>query len=73
MLQGPSFSPAFVFSINSLILSGSPFTSFLLAEAALYSCECSCPKILRNYVLFIIIHIFSTHFAINLFFGGFLA
>ena len=38
---------------------------------ALYSCVCSCPKILRNIfylLLFIIIHIFSTHIAINLFY-----
>ena len=33
---------------------------------ALYS-MCSCPKISRNVFLFIITHIFSTHFAINLF------
>ena len=33
---------------------------------ALYSCVCSCPKISKC-LLFIIIHIFSTHFAINLF------
>ena len=35
MLSGPSFKSAFVFSINSLILPGFPFTSFHLAEASL--------------------------------------
>ena len=65
-----SFRSVFVFSINSLTLSGFPLTSFHLAEVtlsaffvALYSYVCSCPKI---WILFIIIHIFSTHFAINL-------
>ena len=33
MLSGPSFRSAFVFSINSLILSGFPLTSFHLAQA----------------------------------------
>ena len=35
MLSGPSFRSAFVFSINSLILSGFPLISFHLAEASL--------------------------------------
>ena len=35
MLSGPSFRSAFVFSINSLILSGFPLTSFHLSEASL--------------------------------------
>ena len=35
MLSGPSFRSAFVFSINSLILSGFPLTFFDLAEASL--------------------------------------
>ena len=35
MLSGPSFRSAFVFSINSLILSGFSLTSFHLAEASL--------------------------------------
>ena len=35
MLPGPSFRSVFVFSINSLILSGFPLTSFHLAEASL--------------------------------------
>ena len=47
MLSGPSFRSAFVFSINSLILSGFPLTSFHLAEAPLsafswhYTLECA--------------------------------
>ena len=35
MLSGPSFRSAFVFSINSLILSGFPLTYFHLAEPSL--------------------------------------
>ena len=35
MLSGYSFRSAFVFSINSLILPGFPFTSFHLTEASL--------------------------------------
>ena len=35
MLSSPSFRSAFVFSVNSLILSGFPLTSFHLAEASL--------------------------------------
>ena len=54
MLSGPSFRSAFVFGINSLILSGFPLTSFDLAEASLSA--------------FSWLHIFSTHFAINLFY-----
>ena len=47
MLSGPSFRSAFVFGINSLILSGFPSTSFHLAEASLsafswlYTLECA--------------------------------
>ena len=37
MLLGPSFRSAFVFSINSLILSDFPLTSFNLAEVLLYA------------------------------------
>ena len=36
MLSSPSFRSAFLFSINSLILSGFPLTSFHLAEASLF-------------------------------------
>ena len=35
MLSSPSFRSAFVFSIDSLILSGFPLNSFYLAEASL--------------------------------------
>ena len=35
MLLYPSYRSAFVFSVNSLILSGLPLTSFHLAEASL--------------------------------------
>ena len=35
MLSGPSFRSAFIFSINSLILSGFPLTSSHLVEASL--------------------------------------
>ena len=52
MLSGPSFRSAFVFIVNSLILSSFPLTSFHLFEASLIcfsvilcSCVCSCPKI----------------------------
>ena len=48
MLSRPSFRPAFIFSINALILCDLSLTSFHLAECVLYSCVCSCPKILRN-------------------------
>ena len=35
MLSGPFFRSAFVFSSNSLILPGFPWTSFHVAEASL--------------------------------------
>ena len=37
MLSDSPYRSAFVFSINSLILSGFPLTSFHLAEASLYA------------------------------------
>ena len=37
MLSGPSFRSAFVFSINSLILSDFPLNSFHLVETSLYA------------------------------------
>ena len=37
MLSGPSFMSVFIFSINSLILSGFLLTSFHLAEASLFA------------------------------------
>ena len=42
MLSDPSFRSAFVFSINSLIFSGFPLTSFHLAEASLFNYEWRC-------------------------------
>ena len=64
----------FRFSINSLILSGFPLTSFYLAEASLsafpwhYTLVCKLSKNITKCLLFMIIHIFSTHFSINLFY-----
>ena len=60
-------------SINSLILSGFPLTSFHLAEASLSNFCCfillcmQLSKNITNCLLFIIVNIFITHFAINLF------
>ena len=72
MLPGPSFRSAFVFSINSLILAGFPLTSFHLAEVSqsafrwLYTLACAVTQ--KYYKMsFMVILIFSTHFAINLF------
>ena len=73
MLLGHFFSSIFVFSIVSLILSGSPLTSFHLAESSpstfswLYTHVCEVVQKYQKCLLFIIIHISSTHFAINLF------
>ena len=59
MLAGPSFRSAFVFSINSLISSGFPLTSFHLAETFLtafswlYTLVCAVVhKILRNVFIY---------------------
>ena len=58
MLSGPSFRSAFVFSIDSLILSGFPLTTLHLAKASrsdfswLYTLVC---------ILFIIIRILSIY------------
>ena len=77
MLSGPSFRSAFVLSINSLILSGFPLTSFHLVETSLsafswlYTLVLVCVQLSKNitkYHLFIIIHIFNTYFAVNLFY-----
>ena len=63
MLSGPSFRSAYIFSINSLILSGFPLTSFHLAEASVSAFLCSLVcAVAQKY------HVFYTHFAINLFF-----
>ena len=73
MLLGFSFSSAFVFSINSLILSVFPLSSFHSAEASrsafswLYTHLCvQLSKNITKCLLFIIIQMFSTYFAINL-------
>ena len=66
MLPDPSFRSAFVFSINSLILSGFPLTSFHLAEVSLsdfswlYILVVQLSINIMKCLLFIIIHIFST-------------
>ena len=71
-ISGPSFSLAFVFSINSLILCGFPLTSFGLAKASLsaflwfYILGCAVVQNIKCNLL-IIIHIFSAQFAINVF------
>ena len=73
MLSGPSFRLVFIFSIDSSILYRFPSH---LAEASqsaflwLYTLECAVQLSENNtkFVLFIIIHILSTHFAINLFY-----
>ena len=74
MLSGSSFSSAFVFSFNSLILSGFPLTSIHLAAASqsaflwLYTLSVQLFKNITKCLLFMIMHIFSAHFAIDLFY-----
>ena len=74
LLSGPFFRLAFVFSINSLTMSGFPLTFFDLAEASLsafswlYTLGCAVVQKYHEILLFIIIHIFSTYFAISLFY-----
>ena len=74
MLSGPSFRPAFVFIINSLILYGFPLTSFHSVEASrsaftwFYTLVCTVVEKYHEMYLFVIIHIFNTHLAINLFY-----
>ena len=67
ILSGPSFRLAFVFSINSLILSGFPLASFHLAEASLFAFS-----VVQKYhemtFIYNYSHFFSTHFAINVFY-----
>ena len=74
MLSSPSLRSTFVFSINSLILSGFPLTSFHLAEDSLpafswlYTLVCA---VVQKYqempFIYNYLH-FSTQFAINLFY-----
>ena len=74
MLSGTSFRSVFVFNIDLLILSGFLLTSFHLTKASLsasfglflFLYE-QLSKNITKYILFIIIHILSTHFAIRLF------
>ena len=74
MLSGPSFRLAFVFCINSLILSDFSLTSFHLGEALLpsFSWRYTLVRVVvqkyHKTFLFVIIHIFGTHSAINLFY-----
>ena len=75
MLSGPSFRSAFIFSINSLILSGFPLTSFLLAEASLsvfswlHALVCAvAQKYHEMSFIYNYSHLISTRFAINLFY-----
>ena len=69
-----SFRSAFAFSINSLILSGFPLTSYHLAEPSLsafswlYALVCAVLRIITKCLLFKIIQIFGTCFATNLFY-----
>ena len=57
MLSGPFFTLAFVFSINSLILSGFPLTSFHLAAASLSAFSwlyLVCPVVQKHHEMFFI-------------------
>ena len=59
MLLGPSFRLAFVFSINLLILSGFPLTSFHLAEVSLsafpWLYTLVCPVVQKYHEMFLFI------------------
>ena len=75
MLSRPSIRSAFVSSINSLILSGFPLTSFHLSEASLsaflwcYSLVCAvAQKYHEMSFIYNYSHLISTRFAINLFY-----
>ena len=62
MLSGPSFMSAFVFSINSLILSGFSLTSFHLVEASssaflwLYTLKCAVVQKNHGFYLYNYLH-----------------
>ena len=71
MSSGPSFSSAFIFSVNSLILSNFPLTCFHLAEASisvfkwLYTLVCAVVQkyhkmffIFNYYKIFVIFFLF---------------
>ena len=72
MLSGPSFRSAFVFSINSLVLSGFPLASFYLAEASLsrfswiYALVCTVVKKYHEMSFIYNDSHFSAPFGINL-------
>ena len=74
MLSGPSFRSVFVFSINSLVLSCFPLTSFHLAEASLsafswlYILVCAAVQKYHEMSFIYNYSHFNTHFAINLFY-----
>ena len=75
MSSGPSSMSALVFNIKPLILYGLDLTSFHLAEASLLYLlrgfkllYVQLSENIKKCLLFIIIHIFSTHFAICFFF-----
>ena len=69
MLSGPSFSSVFIFNINSLILCGFPLTPFYVAKASLSAFSwVELSKRIMKCLSFTIIQIFSTYFAINLFY-----
>ena len=75
MILGPSFSWAFVISMISLIFSGFPLTCFHLTEASnllfcifSYTIVCAVVREYHEMFLFIIIYLFSTCFAMNLFY-----
>ena len=73
-LLGPTFRAAFVFSTNSLILSGFPLTSFHLAEASLsafswlHTLECGVIQKYHEMSFIYNYSHFSSHFAIDLFY-----
>ena len=74
MLSSPSFRSAYLFSIKLLIFSDFPLTSFHLDETSfsiflwLYTLVCAVVQKYHEMSLIYTIHIFSTHFAINLFY-----
>ena len=76
MLSGPFFRLAFVFSMNPLLMSGFPLSSFHLVEASLLYLLLRGFSLLyvqlyeniKKCLLFIIIRTFSTHFTNNLFY-----
>ena len=69
-----SFRSAYIFSINSLILFGLTLTSFHWADVShllfggFILLRVQLSKIIKKCRLCIIIHIFGTHFGINLFY-----